>query len=117
MKKFARTAVQLVLLLLGLLAQNTKLQLAMWEKYSVFVSVRFQVGDSRAMIIKPDGNVIWSTEDHKPDDLIEVERITRAGGRNWCGCLIKLRRRTRIGQPSEWQAGSEQGNRGLGLQG
>ncbi|CAF4175937.1 unnamed protein product, partial [Rotaria sp. Silwood2] len=39
------------------------------------------VGDSRAIIISNDGQVLAYTKDHKPDVVQEQERIHRAGGR------------------------------------
>lgn len=45
-----------------------------WEVIAV------NVGDSRAMIVKPDGSVIDLTKDHKPEDYEEAARIVRAGG-------------------------------------
>lgn len=45
-----------------------------WEVIAV------NVGDSRAMIIKPDGSVQALTEDHKPQTPEEAARIREAGG-------------------------------------
>ncbi|CAF0901537.1 unnamed protein product [Rotaria sordida] len=39
------------------------------------------VGDSRAIIFSNDGRILAHTEDHKPDDPAEQERIHEAGGR------------------------------------
>ncbi|CAF1277877.1 unnamed protein product [Adineta ricciae] len=39
------------------------------------------IGDSRAIIISNDGLVLAHTEDHKPDDPAERERIHEAGGK------------------------------------
>ncbi|CAF1419608.1 unnamed protein product [Rotaria magnacalcarata] len=39
------------------------------------------VGDSRAIIFSNDGHILAHTEDHKPDDPAEQERIHEAGGR------------------------------------
>lgn len=38
------------------------------------------IGDSRAMIIHPNGEYTKCTEDHKPNDPIEHSRIAKAGG-------------------------------------
>jgi serine/threonine protein phosphatase PrpC len=38
------------------------------------------IGDSRAIVISNDGHVLACTEDHKPDDPAEQERIHEAGG-------------------------------------
>lgn len=39
------------------------------------------IGDSRALVISNDGRVLAHTEDHKPDDPAEQERIHEAGGK------------------------------------
>ncbi|CAF0906850.1 unnamed protein product [Adineta steineri] len=39
------------------------------------------IGDSRAIIISNNGQVLAHTEDHKPDDPAEQERIHEAGGK------------------------------------
>ncbi|UJR10777.1 hypothetical protein I4U23_014964 [Adineta vaga] len=39
------------------------------------------IGDSRAIIISNDGCILAHTEDHKPDDPAERERIQEAGGK------------------------------------
>ncbi|CAF2378091.1 unnamed protein product [Rotaria sp. Silwood2] len=39
------------------------------------------IGDSRAIIISHDGHVLAHTEDHKPEDPAEQERIHEAGGK------------------------------------
>ena len=38
------------------------------------------VGDSRVILIKKSGEYICMTTDHKPEDLLEKERIIQAGG-------------------------------------
>ena len=38
------------------------------------------IGDSRGLLISSDFNVLYTTEDHKPNEKKEHERITRAGG-------------------------------------
>lgn len=38
------------------------------------------IGDSRAIVFSHDGHVLACTEDHKPDDPAEQERIHQAGG-------------------------------------
>src|SRR5690349_5405343 len=38
------------------------------------------VGDSRCLLIAPDGMVKFTTEDHKPDQVDEAARIRAAGG-------------------------------------
>jgi len=38
------------------------------------------VGDSRAMIVRANGSLVSLTEDHKPDDRAEGQRIMKAGG-------------------------------------
>lgn len=45
-----------------------------WEVIAV------NVGDSRAMIVKPDGSTVDLTNDHKPEDPEEAARIIKAGG-------------------------------------
>ncbi|CAF0764615.1 unnamed protein product [Adineta steineri] len=39
------------------------------------------IGDSRAIIFSKDGQILAHTEDHKPDDPAEQERIHEAGGK------------------------------------
>ncbi|CAF0767170.1 unnamed protein product [Rotaria sp. Silwood1] len=39
------------------------------------------VGDSRAIIFSNDGHILAHTEDHKPDDPAEQDRIHEAGGK------------------------------------
>ena len=44
------------------------------------------VGDSRAILCKRDGTVVQLTRDHKPNDVIERNRIEASGGSvDWCG--------------------------------
>jgi serine/threonine protein phosphatase PrpC len=38
------------------------------------------VGDSRAIAVQKNGFVIELSHDHKPNDLIEKERVEKAGG-------------------------------------
>lgn len=38
------------------------------------------IGDSRAIIVKPNGETVQCTEDHKPQDPVERARIVSAGG-------------------------------------
>lgn len=38
------------------------------------------VGDSRVMIVRANGALVSMTEDHKPDDKLEKDRILAAGG-------------------------------------
>ena len=38
------------------------------------------MGDSRSIFVKKNGEIIYSTRDHKPDDLNEKNRIIRAKG-------------------------------------
>lgn len=45
------------------------------------------IGDSRAIIISNDGTVLAHTEDHKPDNPHEQERIHEAGGRISKSCI------------------------------
>jgi len=37
------------------------------------------VGDSKAILMKPDGTVVYKTEDHKPENPVERDRITTMG--------------------------------------
>lgn len=48
------------------------------RKFKVLIG---NVGDSRAIIMKPDGTVISLTEDHKPENPQERKRIMAAGGK------------------------------------
>ena len=44
------------------------------------------VGDSRAILCPRDGTVVQLTRDHKPNDVIERNRIEASGGSvDWCG--------------------------------
>ena len=44
------------------------------------------VGDSRAILCKRDGTVVQLTRDHKPNDIMERNRIEAIGGSvDWCG--------------------------------
>ena len=44
------------------------------------------VGDSRAILCKRDGTVVQLTRDHKPNDIMERNRIEASGGSvDWCG--------------------------------
>ncbi|CAF1048137.1 unnamed protein product [Rotaria sordida] len=45
------------------------------------------IGDSRAIIISNDGHVLAHTEDHKPEDPAEQERIHEAGGKISKSCI------------------------------
>ncbi|CAF1248248.1 unnamed protein product [Adineta steineri] len=38
------------------------------------------VGDSRAILVSPDGRILLATKDHKPSDQAERQRIHEAGG-------------------------------------
>ncbi|CAF1082932.1 unnamed protein product [Didymodactylos carnosus] len=38
------------------------------------------LGDSRALIVAPSGNIVVQTKDHKPTDPMEMSRIQQAGG-------------------------------------
>lgn len=46
------------------------------EKKIIFINI----GDSRAILISSDNQIIFATEDHKPNSPKELERIVRAGG-------------------------------------
>lgn len=46
------------------------------EKKLIFINI----GDSRAILISSDNEILFATEDHKPNSPREHERIIRAGG-------------------------------------
>ena len=39
------------------------------------------LGDSRVLIVKEDGSITFATEDHKPDNREEIDRILDVGGK------------------------------------
>ena len=46
------------------------------------------VGDSRAILCQRDGMVVQLTRDHKPNDIMERNRIEASGGSvDWCGIM------------------------------
>ncbi|GAB5359263.1 hypothetical protein AAMO2058_000529400 [Amorphochlora amoebiformis] len=50
------------------------------EQKKQYDIVTANIGDSRAILIRADGKIEPLTEDHKPNNPEEMERITRAGG-------------------------------------
>mmetsp|Transcript_3060 Transcript_3060/g.7139 ORF Transcript_3060/g.7139 Transcript_3060/m.7139 type:complete len:389 (+) Transcript_3060:258-1424(+) len=50
------------------------------EGKDTFEIITANIGDSRALLIRADGKVEPLTEDHKPNNEEEMDRITRAGG-------------------------------------
>jgi len=50
------------------------------EGKKVYNITAANIGDSRALLIRADGKIEAMTEDHKPNNAEEMERITRAGG-------------------------------------
>ncbi|KAH9251854.1 hypothetical protein BASA81_010297 [Batrachochytrium salamandrivorans] len=54
----------------------TALAVSLTHSHVVFCNA----GDSRAIFVGNAGRVMFATEDHKPDNEVELNRITKAGG-------------------------------------